>query len=161
MYTVNFYEIFWIFSNMPVYKKSVIWCLKFARLLPNKIPLHFMWRSTLHLFSDIQSWTPRCSLTSHSDVSLSELCISSAVHSLPLLPALVMGFFFLLLCTTYHWFFSFFDRVWGSVLFLSAQCGWMLHCFKWRIVLRNLRDTAKSDLFKINSRDSCLDLAGI
>lgn len=48
-----------------------------------------------------------------------------------------------------------------EALYFSVQCGWMLHCFKWRIVLCNLRDPAKSAFFEINSRDSCSDLAGI
>lgn len=48
-----------------------------------------------------------------------------------------------------------------EALYFSVQCGRMLQCFKWRIVLCNLRNPAKSAFFEINSRDSCSDLAGL
>lgn len=157
MYTLKYYEIKWIFSNKPVYW---VWdvAVSLQVYLPNGIPL---W----HQFSVIQRWLiPRGSWMSHNAVSP---CVSRSVYiiSRPFLTATtsitdeILFFSYCMPCITD--FFSFVDRVWGGILFLSAQCGWMLHCFKWRIILCNLRDTGKSDFFKINSRDSCSDLAGI
>lgn len=77
-----------------------------------------------------------------------EVCISSICWLLPT-PALVMRFIYLFGCMPHITIFFFlFLTVWGDILSLSAQSGWMLHCFKWKIILCNPRNTAKSDFFK-------------
>lgn len=157
-------KYFEFFQTCQYIKRVWYSVLSLQVYLPNKIPLYFMWCGTLHLFSDTQRWwIPRGSLRSHSDVPL---CVSSSMYIISssfttATTSISDGIIFLCVCATYHGFFSYFDRVWGGILFLSAQCGWVLHCFKWRTILCNLRDTAKSDFFKINSRDSCSDLAGM
>lgn len=91
-----------------------------------------------------------------------EAGISSVVHSLLLLPALVMGFFFFfIVCHTSQIFLPFlteFEEAYYSSVHSVDGCCTVLNE---RIVLYNLRDIAKSDFSKINSRDSCSDLAGI
>lgn len=116
-----------------------------------------MWCSTSHLFSDTHAWwIPIGSLTSCSDIPL---CISNLFTAAPTSISDKI-FVCVSMCVPHITdFLSLFGRVWGGILFLSAQCGWMLHRFKWRIVLCNLRDPANSASFEINSRDSCSDLA--
>lgn len=87
---------------------------------------------------------------SHSDVFL---CISRSMHIIYLLTTANTSisdeiYLFIWLYATYHYFFFLFLTVWGDILSLSAQSGWMLHCFKWKIILCNPRNTAKSDFFK-------------
>lgn len=90
-----------------------------------------------------------------------EAGVSSVVHSLVLLPALVMGFFFFYCVpriTDFFLFLTEFEEAYYSSVHSMDGCCTVLNG---RIVLCNLRDIAKSDFSKINSRDSCSDLAGI
>lgn len=83
MLVISITSCFEFFSNTPIYKKAVLWCLKFAGQFASKTLLCFLWCNTWHLLAGTQRWRiPRGSLTSHSDDSQSISRSVSVISSL-------------------------------------------------------------------------------